>query len=84
MYLTVGDDHIRELESLVLRIVRPTGNRQVGKFSRAQNLRRDFVRRVRLDAVEHLGMLLGTTATRTPHLRVAKAGASAVLAQFIH
>jgi hypothetical protein len=47
MYLTVGDDHIRELESLVLRIVRPSGNRQIGRFARAQNLRRDFARRVR-------------------------------------
>jgi hypothetical protein len=84
MYFTVGDDHIRELESLVLRIVRPTGNRQVDKFSRAQNLRRDFARRVRQDAAEHLGMLLGTTVTLTPHLRVAKTRASAVLAPFIH
>jgi hypothetical protein len=59
MYLTVGDDHIRELESLVLRIVRPSGNRQVGRFARAQNLRRDFARRVRQDARDRLDMLLG-------------------------
>jgi len=40
MYLTIGDDHIRELESLVLRIVRPKGNKQVGKFARAVDLQR--------------------------------------------
>lgn len=62
MYLTVGDGHIKELESLVLRIVRPSGNRQGGKFAKAQNLRREFARRVRQDAAAHLGELLGTEA----------------------
>jgi len=59
MYLTIGDDHIRELESLVLRIVKPSGNLQMGKFPKAQNLRRDFARRVRQDARDRLDMLLG-------------------------
>jgi hypothetical protein len=83
IYLTVGDDHIRELESLVLRIVRPTGNRQVGRFARAQNLRRDFARRVRQDAAEHLGMLLGTPASLAPKLRVGSQTTKAVLASYI-
>jgi hypothetical protein len=82
IYLTVGDDHIRELESLVLRIVRPTGNRQVGRFAKAQNLRRDFARRVRQDASEHLGMLLGTPASFAPKLRVGSHTAKAVLASY--
>jgi hypothetical protein len=62
IYLTVGDDHIKELESLVLRIVQPAGNRQGGKFAKAHNLRRDFSRRVRQDAAKHLSDLLGTEA----------------------
>ena len=32
MYLTVGDVHLRELEALILRIVKPIGNKQKGKF----------------------------------------------------
>jgi hypothetical protein len=59
MYLTIGDEHIRELESLVLRIVRPKGNVQVGKFGKAENLRRAFARRVREDARVRLNELLG-------------------------
>jgi hypothetical protein len=43
----------------VLRIVRPTGNRQIGKFARAQNLRREFTRKVREDNRERLDILLG-------------------------
>lgn len=59
IYLTIGDDHIRELESLVMRIAQPAGNRQLGKFPRAQNLRREFARRIRDDAKRRLDALLG-------------------------
>src|SRR6266540_3862873 len=38
MYLTIGDEHIRELESLILRVVPTLGNKQKGKFARAENL----------------------------------------------
>ncbi len=83
MYLTVGDDHIRELESLVLRIVRPTGNRQTGKFARAQNLRREFTRRVKQDAAEHLSELLGVERTnRTARLGVGSSN-KGVLATYV-
>jgi hypothetical protein len=83
MYLTVGDDHIKELESLVLRIVRPTGNRQRGKFAKAQNLRREFTRRVKQDAAEHLSELLGTEqGSRTVTLRAGSAR-KAVLATYV-
>jgi GIY-YIG catalytic domain len=46
IYLTVGDEHLRELESLVMRISTPKGNRQKGKFSRSEDLRRRFRRQV--------------------------------------
>jgi hypothetical protein len=59
IYLTIGDDHIRELESLLMRIAKPTGNRQLGKFPNAQNLRREFARQIRVDAKQHLDALLG-------------------------
>ncbi|GMU83295.1 MAG: hypothetical protein AMXMBFR47_31650 [Planctomycetota bacterium] len=39
VYLTIGDSHIKELESLLLRILRPPGNSQSGKFPRAENLK---------------------------------------------
>ncbi len=38
VYLTIGVDHLKELESLVLRIVEPKGNRQKGRFTRSENL----------------------------------------------
>jgi hypothetical protein len=44
VYLTIGDKHMRELESLLIRVVRPPGNRQIGRFSGADNLETKFER----------------------------------------
>ena len=44
VYLTIGGDHLRELESLLIRVARPPGNRQKGRFSGAENLERKFER----------------------------------------
>jgi hypothetical protein len=35
----IGYSHLRELESLILRIVKPPGNKQKGKFARSLPLR---------------------------------------------
>jgi hypothetical protein len=45
-YLTQGDEHIKELESLVIRIASPQGNRVGGKFLASRNLFRIFRRRI--------------------------------------
>jgi hypothetical protein len=42
VYLTITDSHLRELESLILRIVQPTGNMQKDKFAQSEDLRRRF------------------------------------------
>lgn len=46
MYLTDGEQHLRELEALVLRITMPRGNLARTKFTRSQDLRRYFRRRI--------------------------------------
>jgi len=47
VYLTIGDRHLKELESLILRIVKPSGNKQRGKFVKAEDLRRRFRQAIR-------------------------------------
>jgi DNA-binding transcriptional MocR family regulator len=59
VYLTIGDSHLRELESLVLRIVRPKGNSQAGKFFSAENLRKVLARDMRSYYRQQLNTLLG-------------------------
>lgn len=60
VYLTVGDEHLRELESLVLRIASPKGNKQKGKFSESVDLRRRFRRQIAQSQRLELDRLLGS------------------------
>ena len=59
VYLTIGDKHLRELESLVLHIVRPVGNKQKGKFAKSTNIRGRFARDVRARHRSELNRMLG-------------------------
>jgi hypothetical protein len=47
IYLTEGDEHLKELESLVLRIAEPRGNKVAGKFLDSEDLKRRFRRRLK-------------------------------------
>ena len=47
IYLTIGDAHLRELESLILRVMQPPGNTQLGKFAGAQDIEKVFDREIR-------------------------------------
>jgi hypothetical protein len=47
VYLTIGDSHLKELESLILRTVKPSGNPQSGKFIKSENLRGKLSRDLR-------------------------------------
>src|SRR5687768_7340745 len=59
VYLTIGDRHIKEMESLLLRITRPAGNKQIGKFARCENLVRQFARDIKTLQREELTSILG-------------------------
>jgi hypothetical protein len=59
VYLTIGDSHLKELESLILRIVKPPANRQMGKFISSQDMRRMFAKDVRARQRDELISLLG-------------------------
>src|SRR5438045_4668414 len=59
VYLTIGDTHIKEMESLLLRIVRPTGNKQIGKFVRCESLNKKLARDIKTLQREELVSILG-------------------------
>jgi hypothetical protein len=84
VYLTVGDSHLRELESLLLRIVRPAGNKQIGKFGRkCQNLQQKFLRDFRARQRTELDTLLGRTPRNTRKVQRDTDGRKPVLAKYI-
>lgn len=69
VYLTIGDSHIKELESLVLRIVSPPGNKTGGTFGKAENLRNQLSQALRQQLRKEVRELLGgpkRTATVKP------------------
>lgn len=74
VYLTRHDEHMKELESLLLRIVNPQGNRQSGKFSGASNLRLEFAKQMREADADKRALLLGGKAVQHRQRIKAKRG----------
>lgn len=86
VYLTIGGHHLRELEALILRTAKPSGNKQQGKFARSEDLRRRFradIKRVLMDQVDGL---FGDLRPSRPHRRTPRlsgADHTPVLAEYI-
>jgi hypothetical protein len=59
VYLTTDDGHIKPLESLMLRVLDPSGNRVKGKLAGARDLVRDLKRRMEERAKDDVAVLLG-------------------------
>lgn len=59
VYLTIGTGFIKEMESLLLRISQPPGNKVLGKFHKCQNLQRTFARDIRTEQREQLDEIFG-------------------------
>ncbi len=74
VYLTVHDDHIKELESLILRITNPTGNKQSGKFVKSENLYSTLNREITAhDADKRAEIIGGWVASRRQRTKAQKA-----------
>lgn len=80
IYLTIGDSHLRELESLVVRIVRPHGNSQLGSFARSENLRARFAKDLRAHYTGRLRRMLGVPPCKPANGSDSKA----VLAKYVN
>lgn len=59
VYLTIGDSHLKEMESLLLRIAHPLGNKQNGRFTKCENLVPRFARDIKTLQREEITGLLG-------------------------
>ena len=84
VYLTIGDTHLKELESLVLRVVRPAGNKQKGTFAKSEDMRRRFARDVRSQMRDELTSLIGKRVPQEKDEEEEREeGKQPVLAQYI-
>jgi hypothetical protein len=59
VYLTVHDNHIKELESLILRITHPTGNKTGGRFADSQNLVSSLNQKIKGYDTDRRAILIG-------------------------
>lgn len=74
VYLTVRDEHMKELESLLLRIATPPGNKQSGKFAKSENLLTALQRTMRdSDEGRRADMLGGKVAQKHRKKKISKA-----------
>jgi hypothetical protein len=62
VYLTIGDSHLRELEALILRVVRPKGNKQKGKLTGSEDMRRRLARDLKQSFQQNLLEITGRYA----------------------
>jgi hypothetical protein len=70
VYLTVHDEHMKELESLLLKITKPRGNKAGGKFAKSVNLLFKLYRDMKdNDADKHARLLGGSIAQRRMQVR---------------
>jgi hypothetical protein len=88
VYLTIGDTHMKELESLLLRIVKPRGNQQGGNFCKSENLKRRLKRDIKTRDAARLNGLFESAVEADSRgskgRRPAKAGGRApVLAEYV-
>jgi Restriction Enzyme Adenine Methylase Associated len=75
IYLTIGDSHLKELESLLLRVIqpKPKGNTQSGRFASSENLHLKFKKDIKDLQAHELASLVGGKELLKAKLRVAQA-----------
>lgn len=59
IYLTIKDQHLREIEALLLRIAKPPGARQRGKLAQSRDMRRRIAQRIRSKQLDEVSSLFG-------------------------
>jgi hypothetical protein len=72
VYLTIGDSHLKELESLILRTIKPPGNHQSGKFIKSENLRGRLSRELRARQRQEINWVIGRSTSPVPKRRSQK------------
>jgi Restriction Enzyme Adenine Methylase Associated len=86
IYLTLTDEHLRELESLVLRIASPKGNKLTGQFFSSENLRPRFRSQIaefhKLELARMLGMITPKERVRIAE-RIKSNGRIPTLAKYV-
>ena len=63
IYLTIKDQHLREIEALLLRIANPPGAKQRGRLAQSKDMRRRIARAIREKQYKEVSSLFGRQTT---------------------
>lgn len=63
IYLTIKDQHLREIEALLLRIANPEGAKQRGKLAQSRDMRRRITKAIREKQYAEVSTLFGRATT---------------------
>ena len=63
IYLTIKDQHLREIEALLLRIANPEGAKQRGKLAQSKDMRRGIAKAIRVKQHSEASLLFGRETT---------------------
>lgn len=81
VYLTIKSSHIKELESLLIRVTNPPGNRLKGKFIKSIGLRSELnAKMIAFDANRRAGLIGGLVEQKWQKTFAKKAGGNRSLA----
>ncbi len=72
IYLTIKDQHLREIEALLLRIANPIGAKQRGKLAQSKDMRRRIKRAIREKQYSEVSSLFGRETTPVKQQRSSK------------
>jgi len=72
IYLTIDNKYMKELESLVLRVTQPKGNRVKGGFAKSENLLRRFRNEIKRHLWSEMDIVTGRERARVKIRRGAK------------
>jgi len=84
LYLTIGDKHLKELESLILRITKPTGNKVKGKFAKSDNLKRRLTTDIKAIQRDQLNGIIGKIIITASTKSEPSDGKAPALHSYIH
>jgi hypothetical protein len=82
IYLTIKDQHLREIEALLLRISKPPGARQSGKLAQSKDMKRQILRAIRTKLTRQTTSLFGDFINTDAMLNSASKGETDLIRLF--
>ena len=79
IYLTIKDQHLREIEALLLRITKPPGAKQSGKLAQSKDMKRQIMKAIHDKHTKEASSLFGKVIIQKNEVRSKRRGDSELI-----